>query len=132
MKNLETVPTICRRCARSKTAASNGASEPMAPLRINICHLRPCTSWSPAKWRAALRSFCQTIGREDALIAHTRKERLSGSFQENSLGASQPGKLADLLVLDRDYLIIPADQIRNIKPIMTMVGGRMVYVAVLP
>jgi len=30
-------------------------------------------------------------------------------------------------VLDRDYLTVPADQIRNIKPVMTMVGGRMVY-----
>ena len=52
-------------------------------------------------------------------------------FQENSLGAIQPGKLADLLVLDRDYLTIPADQIRNIKPVMTMVGGRIVYDAAL-
>jgi hypothetical protein len=71
----------------------------------------------------------QTIGREDALIAHTRKNAYL-VFQENSLGAIQPGKLADLLVLDRDYLTIPADQIKNIKPVMTMVGGRIVYDAV--
>jgi predicted amidohydrolase YtcJ len=31
------------------------------------------------------------------------------------------------VVLDRDYLTVPADQIRNIKPVMTMVGGRIVY-----
>ena len=73
----------------------------------------------------------QTIGREDALIAHTRKNAYL-VFQENSLGAIQPGKLADLLVLDRDYLTIPADQIRNIKPVMTMVGGRIVYGAAQP
>jgi hypothetical protein len=72
----------------------------------------------------------QTIGREDALIAHTRKNAYL-VFQENSLGAIQPGKLADLLVLDRDYLTIPADQIRSIKPVMTMVGGRIVYDAAL-
>ena len=72
----------------------------------------------------------QTIGREDALIAHTRKNAYL-VFQENSLGAIQPGKLADLLVLDRDYLTIPADQIRKIKPVMTMVGGRIVYDAAL-
>jgi hypothetical protein len=47
-------------------------------------------------------------------------------FQEDNLGSIQPGKLADLLVLDRDYLTIPADQIKDIKPVMTMVGGRMV------
>ena len=68
----------------------------------------------------------QTISREDALIAHTRKNAYL-VFQENNLGSIQPGKLADLVVLDRDYLTIPADQIKDIKPVMTMVGGRIVY-----
>jgi predicted amidohydrolase YtcJ len=68
----------------------------------------------------------QTISREDALIAHTRKNAFF-VFQEDNLGSIQPGKLADLVVLDRDYLTIPADQIKDIKPVMTMVGGRVVY-----
>jgi predicted amidohydrolase YtcJ len=68
----------------------------------------------------------QTISREDALIAHTRRNAYM-VFQENSLGSIQPGKLADLVVLDRDYLTIPADQIKDIRPVMTMVGGRIVY-----
>ena len=67
----------------------------------------------------------QTISREDALIAHTRKNAYF-VFQENNLGSIQPGKLADMLVLDRDYLTIPADQIKDIKPVMTIVGGRIV------
>jgi len=71
----------------------------------------------------------QTISREDALIAHTRKNAYL-VFQENNLGSIQTGKLADLLVLDRDYLTIPADQIKDIKPVMTLVGGRIVYEAV--
>jgi predicted amidohydrolase YtcJ len=68
----------------------------------------------------------QTISREDALIAHTRKNAFF-VFQEDNLGAIQPGKLADLLVLDRDYLTVPAEQIKDIKPLITMVGGRIVY-----
>jgi len=68
----------------------------------------------------------QTISREDALIAHTRKNAFF-VFQENNLGSIQAGKLADLVVLDRDYLTIPADQIKDIKPVMTVVGGRIVY-----
>jgi predicted amidohydrolase YtcJ len=68
----------------------------------------------------------QTVSREDALIAHTRKNAFF-VFQENNLGSIQPGKLADLLVLDRDYLTIPPDQIKDIRPVMTMVGGRIVY-----
>ena len=71
----------------------------------------------------------QTISREDALIAHTRKNAFL-VFQEDNLGSIQPGKLADLVVLDRDYLTVPADQIKDIKPVMTMVGGRIVYDAV--
>jgi predicted amidohydrolase YtcJ len=35
-------------------------------------------------------------------------------------------------VLDRDYLTVPAEQIRKIKPVMTMVGGRIVYDATVP
>ena len=48
-------------------------------------------------------------------------------FQEDNLGSIQPGKLADLVVLDRDYLTVPADQIKDIKPVQTLVGGRVVY-----
>jgi hypothetical protein len=68
----------------------------------------------------------QTISREDALIAHTRKNAYL-VFQENNLGSIQPGKLADLVVLDRDYLTVAPDQIKDIKPVLTMVGGRVVY-----
>jgi len=73
----------------------------------------------------------QTISREDALIAHTRKNAFF-VFQEDNLGSIQAGKLADLVVLDRDYLTVPADQIKDIQPVMTVVGGRIVYEAQTP
>jgi predicted amidohydrolase YtcJ len=68
----------------------------------------------------------QPISREDALIAHTRKNAYF-VFQENNLGSIQSGKLADMVVIDRDYLTIPADQIKDIKPTMTIVNGRIAY-----
>ena len=68
----------------------------------------------------------QTISREEALIAHTRNNAYF-VFRENSIGSLQKGKYADLLVLDRDYLTVPADQIKNIVPLMTLVGGKVVY-----
>ena len=68
----------------------------------------------------------QTISREDALIAHTRQNAFL-VFQENNLGSIQPGKFADLVVLDRDYLTIPADEIKDIQPVLTMVGGRIAF-----
>jgi predicted amidohydrolase YtcJ len=78
------------------------------------------------KMASGLNVMRQTIGREDALIAYTRHNAFF-VFQENNLGAIQQGKLADLVVLDRDYLTVPADQIKNIKPVMTMIGGRVVF-----
>lgn len=68
----------------------------------------------------------QTITREEALIAHTRNNAWF-IFQESNLGSIQPGKYADLVVLDRDYLTVPAEQIKDIKPVMTMMGGKIVY-----
>jgi predicted amidohydrolase YtcJ len=68
----------------------------------------------------------QTLTREEALIAHTRKNAYL-IFQEDRLGAIQAGKLADLVVLDRDYLTVPADEIKDIVPVMTIVGGRIVH-----
>jgi predicted amidohydrolase YtcJ len=68
----------------------------------------------------------QTISREDALIAHTRKNAYL-IFREDRLGSIQPGKLADLVVLDRDYLTVPEEEIKDITAVMTIVGGRIVY-----
>jgi hypothetical protein len=73
----------------------------------------------------------QPISREDALIAHTRKNAYF-VFRENDLGSIESGKLADLVVIDRDYLTIPADDIKNIKVMTTIVGGRVVYDAASP
>jgi len=68
----------------------------------------------------------QTISREQALVAHTRSNAFF-VLRENDLGSIQPGKLADLVVMDRDYLTVPADQIKDIKPVTTIVGGKIVY-----
>jgi hypothetical protein len=70
----------------------------------------------------------QTLTREEALIAHTRSNAYL-FFQENALGSLDVGKQADLVVLDRDYLTVPPAQIKEIRPTLTMVGGRVVYSA---
>ena len=70
----------------------------------------------------------ETLTREEALIAHTRSNAYL-FFQENTLGSLEIGKQADLVVLDRDYMSVPAAEIRRIKPTLTMVGGRTVYSA---
>jgi predicted amidohydrolase YtcJ len=42
-------------------------------------------------------------------------------------GSIEPGKLADLVVIDRDYLTCPEEQIRGIEPAMGILDGRVVY-----
>lgn len=71
---------------------------------------------------------CQSISREEALIAHTRSNA-AFLFQESNIGSLATGKYADLLILDRDYLTVPASEIKDIKPVLTMVGGKVVYEA---
>jgi predicted amidohydrolase YtcJ len=43
------------------------------------------------------------------------------------LGSLEPGKLADLVVLDKDYMTLPADQFDTIHALLTMVGGQVAY-----
>ena len=73
----------------------------------------------------------QPVSREEALIAHTRGSAYT-IVQEHNLGSIAPGKMADLVVIDRDYLTVPADEIKEIKSVITMVGGRVVYEAAAP
>lgn len=68
----------------------------------------------------------QPVTREQALIAHTRSNAHL-LFKEKDLGSLEPGKLADFLVLDRDYLTVNADEIKDIRPAMTVVGGKVVF-----
>ncbi|MBH98730.1 MAG: hypothetical protein CMM56_09825 [Rhodospirillaceae bacterium] len=68
----------------------------------------------------------QVLTREEALIATTRANSLL-MFQEQNIGAIKPGLLADMLVLDRDYLTVPVDEIKEIRPVATIVSGKLVY-----
>jgi predicted amidohydrolase YtcJ len=47
--------------------------------------------------------------------------------QEGTTGSLEVGKLADFIVLDRNFFTIPENDIANIKVLQTVVGGRLVY-----
>jgi predicted amidohydrolase YtcJ len=68
----------------------------------------------------------ECISAEQALSLYTR-EAAYFSFEEMDRGTLKEGKLADLVVLDKDPLTLPPEEIPNCRVKMTMVGGRVVY-----
>jgi len=46
---------------------------------------------------------------------------------EDRIGTIEPGKLADLAVLDRDYFTVPDSDLARIRSVLTIVGGRVVH-----
>ena len=71
-------------------------------------------------------SIKNTVSRQAALTAHTRNNAFL-LFKENDLGSIEVGKWADLVVLDRDYMTVPVDEIREISPLQTIIRGEVVY-----
>lgn len=68
----------------------------------------------------------EAISREDALRLMTR-DAAYFSFDEESRGSIEVGKLGDLVVLSDDLLTVPDDEIRAIQADITVVGGRVLY-----
>ncbi|MBI2818407.1 MAG: amidohydrolase [Acidobacteria bacterium] len=64
----------------------------------------------------------QRISREEALRVLSLNNAYM-TFQEKVKGSIETGKLADFLVLSDDYLTVPEDKIREIKPVATYLGG---------
>jgi hypothetical protein len=68
----------------------------------------------------------EALGREDAIRFYTiNNARLM--FLEDRVGSLEAGKLADLVVLDRDVLTCPVETIKDTQCLRTYVGGKLVY-----
>jgi predicted amidohydrolase YtcJ len=50
-------------------------------------------------------------------------------FMEDKIGTLEPGKRADIAIWDRDIYTIPRDQIKDMKCLMTLLDGEVVYTA---
>ena len=68
----------------------------------------------------------QKLSREETLKGMTIWAAYS-NFEEDEKGSIEPGKFADFVILDRDIMTCPEDDIPNIKALQTFVNGEKVY-----
>ncbi|MBA4156287.1 MAG: amidohydrolase [Gemmatimonadetes bacterium] len=68
----------------------------------------------------------QRLTREEAIRLYTAAPAY-GEWEEERKGTLQPGMLADLVVWSADLLSVPEQQILDAEPVLTVVGGRIVY-----
>jgi predicted amidohydrolase YtcJ len=83
-------------------------------------------------WLSATRLFEGEVWQPEERIDRVQALKMYSTWaseyvlKEDKIGSLEEGKFADLLVIDRDYFTIPVDDILKIRPLMTMVGGKMV------
>jgi len=68
----------------------------------------------------------QRMTRMEALRSYTI-DAARAAFEEGVKGSIEPGKLADVVVLSRDILEVPEEQILSTDVVYTIVGGKVVY-----
>ena len=96
-------------------------------------HIAPLNPWQHIYYATTgLNSFGQQVNpgqhltREEALGLFTKKNAWFLRMEEK-IGSIEPGKLADLVVLDRDYFAVPDSDIKKTRSLLTIVGGNVVH-----
>jgi predicted amidohydrolase YtcJ len=104
-----------------------------AGLHEDGVHIAPHNPWfalhfatTGLNYRGVLSNPGQQITRQQALHAYTRGNAYYAN-REDQLGSIEEGKLADLVVLDKDYFTVGDAEMRAIKPILTVVAGKVVH-----
>lgn len=110
----------------------NGGSDHMVKLDADasINPYNPFTAmWSMVTRKTIYGSVImpeEAISREDAIKCYTINNARA-SFEENIKGSLEAGKLADMVIISNDILTCNPDSIRNIKALMTILGGKIVW-----
>ncbi|NIM48452.1 MAG: amidohydrolase family protein [Gemmatimonadales bacterium] len=68
----------------------------------------------------------ERMSREEALRSYTLNNAYA-AFEEDVKGSLASGKLADIVVLSKDIMTIPEDQIPTAQVVYTIVGGKVLY-----
>jgi predicted amidohydrolase YtcJ len=68
----------------------------------------------------------EAVSRQDAIRMYTANGPYL-SWEENIKGTLEPGKLADFIIIDRDPLTIPEQELLTLNVDQTYLGGKLVY-----
>ena len=110
--------TLCDRGVRVNLATDNVPVTLFYPLWQSVARR--------SRYTKEIIAPTERLSREEALRCAT----INGAwltFDERKKGSLEPGKLADLVVLDADPLSCPEDGLRTIAADLTIVDGRIVY-----
>ncbi len=78
------------------------------------------------RWTTTVLHPEQRVSREQAIRFYTIQNAFV-TFEEKEKGSIEEGKLADLIVLDRDILSCPADAVRTTQVTETWLGGKQIF-----
>jgi predicted amidohydrolase YtcJ len=80
----------------------------------------------PSAGEVSLKQKSSGVGVAEAVAGFTAGAA-HAEFEESQKGTLEPGKLADIVLLDRDVFAIPPEEIRKARVMMTIAGGRIVF-----
>jgi predicted amidohydrolase YtcJ len=114
-----------RRLLDAGTLLVNGSDAPVEPVDPISSFHASITMRMPG---GGVFNDGQQMTREEALRSYTL-DAAWGGFEEELKGSITPGKLADLVVLSRDIMRVPEEEILGARVLYTVVGGAVVYEA---
>lgn len=104
----------------------NGSDFPVEAVNPLISFHSFVSRQDAAGWPAGGWFPSERTTREEALLSLTLWPA-AASFMEEESGSLTPGKYGDFVMLDRDIMTVPAEQILQTRVLRTVLGGRTVY-----
>lgn len=146
------VPRLASLGVVASMQASHARSDmPWVPARLGPKRIARAYAWrsildagaiiangtdAPVEPASTARTFAASIAQHGALdLRMTRREALASmtswaayaNFQERLIGSIAPGKYADFVMMDRDWMTAALEEIPATKVVATYFGGRRVY-----
>ena len=106
---------------------SGGSDYPVTPFAARY------GLWASAARQTAKGIYgLQPFGTEEAIDMHTALRSYTAwaarqMFLENKIGSLETGKQADIAIWDRDFYTVSTNQVKDLKCLMTLVDGEVVY-----